>query len=626
MIRLPATTIVLGRSDLLDYEIRQRVRGRDRERNSETEKLNERLARITVRSQSGSNDQCQNDLGQVLSQNEKRFLEPIAVAIVEVSEGSDEHDSGSPSQESTASHGDYFEEEEQGTISIGFEPSPENLSRETPRPVSTSKHDFYYGGFIETGSPRSADYTPQTPNDSATPQNLQLPSSSRLHSRTQLPRSPLYVSQNASSSPKRRPTSGLTPRVASRVATHNTPGIIFSQPARRPPRITTRITTRAFRHQTNSFSFDSSERSSAVYEQERTVSSSTDGRTRNADHINLREDLRDSSLRSSRTGSSESYLNSRTPELVGEGESVILDADDKEEDEDKEWNSNVESSSTPFALPPPFSTVSRRVSRADSLPSSPARGYIANNPATSPISPSVTPNKSLVGGGHSSRNSSPAIAEYRAVQPDSPSGSRFNPVTLVNRAISIYRTRSPFSRHESPQPTSPSASPTPRQDQSRRTSANLEPTTPSRVYQVYNDAVSPNLQPQTPAHLPESRHQSRYHPSYTAPVTRAAARRGLSVDTDDTGTLQQSLPRQRRLPIYTPLRGGRSASPIGLEQGGFQGLYGGRENGDEEQSWVEGVRFNNAETRLWGTRDVQNDGGSLRQTPEPDDWRVGRRN
>src|ERR1035441_9066211 len=37
----------------------------------------------------------------------------------------------------------------------------------------------------------------------------------------------------------------------------------------------------------------------------------------------------------------------------------------------------------------------------------------------------------------------------------------------------------------------------------------------------------------------------------------------------------------------------------GLIEGDFQGLYGGRENGDDEQNWVEGVRFNSAETRTW---------------------------
>ena len=60
---------------------------------------------------------------------------------------------------------------------------------------------------------------------------------------------------------------------------------------------------------------------------------------------------------------------------------------------------------------------------------------------------------------------------------------------------------------------------------------------------------------------------------------------------------------------------------MGLMTGGFQGLYGGRENGDEEQNWAEGVRFNNAGVRLWGLRDVRDDGRSMRETPEPEDWR-----
>lgn len=62
-----------------------------------------------------------------------------------------------------------------------------------------------------------------------------------------------------------------------------------------------------------------------------------------------------------------------------------------------------------------------------------------------------------------------------------------------------------------------------------------------------------------------------------------------------------------------------------MQQEGFRGLYGGRENSDEEQSWIEGVRFNNADSRVWGERDARNDERGLRETPEPDDWRVGRR-
>ncbi|CAL3962399.1 unnamed protein product [Diplocarpon coronariae] len=186
---------------------------------------------------------------------------------------------------------------------------------------------------------------------------------------------------------------------------------------------------------------------------------------------------------------------------------------------------------------------------------------------------------------------------------------------MMNRALSNFRTRSPFSRQ---------GSPTPRQEQVGEVSGGVESTTPSRVYHIYNDELSPETQPQTPAHLPESRHQSRYHASYTAPVTRAAARRGTPINHGD-GEGLPSVPRQRHVPSYTPLRGGRSTSPLGLTQSGFEGLYGGRENGDEEQNWVEGVRFNHAETRLWGSRDGQNEGGSLRETPEPDEWRVGRR-
>lgn len=82
-------------------------------------------------------------------------------------------------------------------------------------------------------------------------------------------------------------------------------------------------------------------------------------------------------------------------------------------------------------------------------------------------------------------------------------------------------------------------------------------------------------------------------------------------------------PSQARQPIHTPLRGGRSASPLGLTGGGFRGLYGGRENGDEERNWLEGARFHSAEMRLWNATDVPEH--ELRTTPEAEDWRLGRR-
>ncbi|KAK6587138.1 hypothetical protein PZA11_000428 [Diplocarpon coronariae] len=445
----------------------------------------------------------------------------------------------------------------------------------------------------------------KAPEDASATQPLQLPSSSRLRSRlgAQLPRSPLFLSQNASSSPER--TTSLTPRVASRVANQNTPGIIFSQPPRRPPR-SGASSTRAFRHQTNSFSFDSSERSSAAYEQERTVSSSTEGRSRGSDNVNLYEDLRGSSLQGSRNPSADSTdLVEIRKKSDGESDPGPVNSEHEEY-----GRTQFIFSSPQLSLPPPFSAVSRSVSRAESLPSSPSRDH-SLNPLLSPIRSSSTTPVQAVERGYSVH--APTTAELFESSP--PSGSRFNPVTMMNRALSNFRTRSPFSRQ---------GSPTPRQEQVGEVSGGVESTTPSRVYHIYNDELSPETQPQTPAHLPESRHQSRYHASYTAPVTRAAARRGTPINHGD-GEGLPSVPRQRHVPSYTPLRGGRSTSPLGLTQSGFEGLYGGRENGDEEQNWVEGVRFNHAETRLWGSRDGQNEGGSLRETPEPDEWRVGRR-
>lgn len=193
------------------------------------------------------------------------------------------------------------------------------------------------------------------------------------------------------------------------------------------------------------------------------------------------------------------------------------------------------------------------------------------------------------------------------------------------RLIFSYARESPRTQHGTPS-VSPSTSPTPRQILPGRSSQNASDQTPSRRYEVYNDQLSPAMQPQTPAHLPESRHRSRFHPSYTAPVNRARAS-FYSMNSGD-GTSGDIPSRQTRRVIVTPSRrgvGGRSRSPVGLLNRGFRGLYGGRENGDEQQNWVEGVRLSNAEVRRWGTRDVRSDGRNLRETPERELWRIGRR-
>jgi hypothetical protein len=85
-------------------------------------------------------------------------------------------------------------------------------------------------------------------------------------------------------------------------------------------------------------------------------------------------------------------------------------------------------------------------------------------------------------------------------------------------------------------------------------------------------------------------------------------------------------PRSNQISFATPTRReeGRIGSPVGLTATGFQGLYGGRENGDEERNWAEGVRSDNSEIRLLGSRDVRNDGRSLNETPEREEFRPGR--
>ncbi|KAI9056088.1 hypothetical protein LZ554_001017 [Drepanopeziza brunnea f. sp. 'monogermtubi'] len=653
MIRLPPSAIQLGVSDVREYEKRQQARRR--KKCSETSSIsisinisnNDQFSRIGIRSSNhdtggnGRVSQSQrshhsmpegNDFRKTITLPTRSSTDTIPVEVVSPDTSNSrcltsDRVIRSPSQASSTSSQELsvieLEDDEHGYVNIGLDPSPENAHHDLQRVYSPSKDDFYYGGFIETPTRSVVDDTTQspfTPNDASTTQQLQPPSSHRLRPRA-LPRSPLFLSQNASTSPERRPTSTLTPHVASRVTNHHTPSILFSQPPRRPPRAGgPTSSTRTLRHQTNSFSFDSSERSSAAYEQERVVSSSSNGLARGSAEVNLHDDLRGSSLQSSRNPSAESSGFPGSREIPDEHESTALSGDAGD------GRNTFLFSSPRLPLPPPFSTVSRSVSRAESLPSSPNHDPMIGDLPASPIrSSSTTPVR--VGSGQ--RNHSPPSGRTReqAEGPDSspPSGSRPSFSNLMSRTISNFRTISPFSSQGSPQTNYPSASPTPRQDRSREVSGELGPMTPSRTYQIYNDALSPDVQPQTPANLPESRHQSRYHPSYTAPVIRAAARRGAPINNSD-GEGMAGIYRRRQVPFYTPMRGGRPPSPIGLTQGGFQGLYGGRENGDDEQSWVDGVRFNNAETRLWGARDAQNEGGNLRSTPEPDEWRVGRRN
>jgi hypothetical protein len=228
------------------------------------------------------------------------------------------------------------------------------------------------------------------PDDISTPQNIRLRDGNRLRNRLPLPRSPLFLSQNASSSPEHRPTSGLTPRFESSVAFHNTPGIMFAQPARRMQR----SAPRRFRHQTNSFSFDSSERASAAYEQERVTSISTNDSTPvPSDDRTLHEELRGSSLQSSRVVSG---ISQALPEPLG---GDVLTEDVEGGNEEGESTSREFIFSSPrLSLPPPFSATSRGTSGVD---------YMSQNSQTSLTrSNSITPVRNGIEGRRPTPNSS----------------------------------------------------------------------------------------------------------------------------------------------------------------------------------------------------------------------------
>ncbi|ESZ95072.1 hypothetical protein SBOR_4527 [Sclerotinia borealis F-4128] len=520
------------------------------------------------------------------------------------------------------------------------EESFENLG--TKRLSSPSKDNFDYGGFVESPtqqeSDRSRGSSPFEPEESSTTPHLRLPAAQTVQGRTRLPRSPLFLAQNASSSPERRLTASLTPRVVSRIATHKTPGYMFAQPARRPgtsPNPHSTRQPRTLRHQTNSFSFDDSERSSVAYEQERALSSSTtDSRPRPSESLNLHQELRGSSLQSSRIPSFASSIRSEIPsnwristqpgEIESEANLNRCIYDEKMDPHSLVLIAEQSIiSTTIFArlspelhLPPPFATVSRSVSRSRSLPSSPSDGY-QNKPSPSSLiksssgGPSGNPSRDV---SISSSAISQLIREHDEKQTSSPpSGGRrrLNPIVrAAARIFSSPKTRSP--QRKSPPP-SPSPSPRRRkrlQPTPRRGSDTGPRTyTPSRGYSVYNDSLPAASQPQTPAQLPEARHQSRYHPSYTVPTNRSMARlRGLITDpgvgtpTRPSEPIHQYSAQRQMHETDARWTRRRSDSPTGMSDGGFEGLYGGRENGDEQMSWLDGVRARNAEMRTWQNR------------------------
>jgi hypothetical protein len=170
----------------------------------------------------------------------------------------------------------------------------------------------------------------------------------RLRYRFPLPRSPLFLAHGANST-ERRLTTNLTPRVAS----YGTPGLLLSQPARRP---------RSYRPRTISYSFEGSERASAAYEQvQGSDNESVGSQNPPEQQRSLRQELE---AGSSQTASLESNVPSSPPGFTETSLSSTAQATPATE------KNQVEHSSSPqLPLPPPFSTVRRNISLTASLPS-----------------------------------------------------------------------------------------------------------------------------------------------------------------------------------------------------------------------------------------------------------------
>ncbi|KAI0845251.1 hypothetical protein F5Y00DRAFT_265784 [Daldinia vernicosa] len=211
----------------------------------------------------------------------------------------------------------------------------------------------------------------------------------------------------------------------------------------------------------------------------------------------------------------------------------------------------------PTTLPPPFSKEKRSVSDAQSLPSNSSGMQAKPRRDSSGQEPPETP----------PRRSSLRMAHTDVRSGSLPLRSRRRLVSSAVRFVGSI-VRSPGRGSPSPTPhasSSESGSPGRRDE--------LEPMSGTELgFRIYNDSLPASSQPQTPLNLPESRHQSRLHGAYTAPVLRVASRSAYRSNT------------MRGM-------GDATSSPSGLETPGFRGLYSGRENTEDSTLFYEASIF-----------------------------------
>jgi hypothetical protein len=143
MIRLPPSTIILGRSDLKDFEKRRQQRLRD----IETENINQEFARFAVGapeaptfSQYGGERESSNGDG------EKGFDGNLSAGLLNLRAA---FPIGSPPTASRRGHAETRSSDEVNSATATQDGNSIAVLGQHPS-SSPSKDDFHYGGFIET--------------------------------------------------------------------------------------------------------------------------------------------------------------------------------------------------------------------------------------------------------------------------------------------------------------------------------------------------------------------------------------------------------------------------------------------------------------------------------------------
>lgn len=171
MIRLPPTTIVLGRSDLREFE-------RRRQRRRDVEILNQEYSRFAVSAPGGPTFQIQHaqdvafgvepqkqqtrDGQNADFQGQPLNLQTSVPLSVQIASNLEHEASGAPSSSKSSSTTEdecptiTDLQDEHGYVCV----ASENPVRDSQRSPSPSKDDFYYGGFVESPSEQTLDNTP----------------------------------------------------------------------------------------------------------------------------------------------------------------------------------------------------------------------------------------------------------------------------------------------------------------------------------------------------------------------------------------------------------------------------------------------------------------------------------